>query len=272
MKRTATLLLTTLMTLGLLAGCASTPSEPAAKAEAAAATQAKGPVKIAGPEENWANFAGAVDRDRADVVSFMISQGISPNTIVNGGDPALVRAIRMDATNVVDTLLNAKGIEVDTASEYGETALMLAAFKGNMDLVQRLLKDGASVNRIGGWTPLHYAAAEGHNEIVKLLLEKGARVNVQTYSGITPLYMAARRPSREVVMTLLRAGSYRDLCNDKGQSPADAAKLAGDEELSKFLAIEKCVQPEPLMRAPVRGTKSNGLKRGEQRIRIQSAK
>ena len=84
--------------------------------------------------------------------------------------------------------------------------------------------------------------------------------------------MAARRPSREVVMTLLRAGSYRDLCNDKGQSPADAAKLAGDEELSKFLAIEKCVQPEPLMRAPVRGTKSNGLKRGEQRIRIQSAK
>ena len=55
----------------------------------------------------------------------MLSQGISPNTIVNGGDPALVRAIRMDSYTVVDALLSAKGIEVDTASEYGETALML---------------------------------------------------------------------------------------------------------------------------------------------------
>lgn len=173
----------------------------------------------------------------------------------------------MDSYTVVDALLSAKGIEVDTASEYGETALMLAAFKGNMELVQRLLAEGASVNRIGGWTPLHYAAAEGHNDIVKLLLEKGARVNVQTYSGVTPLYMAARKPSREVVMTLLRAGSYRDLCNDKGQSPADAASNAGDEELSKFLAIEKCVQSEPLMRAPIRSTKS----KNEQRVRVKSA-
>lgn len=261
MMKTASLICTCLISLGLLAGCASNQTADRA------ATAASGPVKMAGPEENWANFAGAVDRDRADVVLYMLSQGISPNTIVNGGDPALVRAIRMDSYTVVDALLSAKGIEVDTASEYGETALMLAAFKGNMELVQRLLAEGASVNRIGGWTPLHYAAAEGHNDIVKLLLEKGARVNVQTYSGVTPLYMAARKPSREVVMTLLRAGSYRDLCNDKGQSPADAASNAGDEELSKFLAIEKCVQPEPLMRAPIRSTKS----KNEQSVRVKSA-
>lgn len=263
MKRTALLLCSTLMSLGLLVGCSSTPTS-----ETGSQGAVSGPVKMAGPEENWANFAGAVDRDRADVVTFMMSQGISPNTIVNGGDPALVRAIRMDSDSVVEALLNADGIEIDVASEYGETALMLAAFKGNMPLVEKLLAEGASVNRIGGWTPLHYAAAQGHNDIVKLFLEKGARVNVQTYSGITPLYMAARKPSREVVMTLLRAGSYRDLCNDKGQSPADAAKTAGDEELAKFLAIEKCVQPQPLMRAPIRSTKPAA----SARVRVQSAK
>lgn len=266
MKRTASLLCTCLISLGLLAGCAS--NHPAVENATEVRSASVGPVKMAGPEENWANFAGAVDRDRADVVTYMISQGISPNTIVNGGDPALVRAIRMDASTVVDALLESKGIEVDMASEYGETALMLAAFKGNMELVQRLLAEGASVNRIGGWTPLHYAAAEGHNDIVKLFLEKGARVNVQTYSGITPLYMAARKPSREVVMTLLRAGSYRDLCNDKGQSPADAADQAGDEQLAKFLAIEKCVQPAPLLRAPIRSSRLNN----EKKIRVQSAR
>ncbi len=232
-----TALLAAALSAALLAGCAGAPSSESAP------SSASGPVSMAGPEENWANFAGAVDRDRDDVVKFMLAEGISPNTIVKGGDPALVRAIRMESMSVVDVLLASPALDVDTASEYGETALMLAAFKGNMELVQRLLDKGASINRVGGWTPLHYAATEGHDDIVRLLLEKGARVNVQTAAGVTPLYMAARKPSRQVVMTLLKAGAWRDLCNDKNQSPADAAQNAGDEELAQFLKVEKCAAP-----------------------------
>ncbi len=218
----------------MAAGCSSTPDTGATEA---------GAVSMAGPEENWSNFANAVDHDRDDVVQYMLAQGMSPNTIVKGGDPALVRAIRLENDEVVEVLLNAPGLEVDTASEFGETALMLASFKGDMELVQTLLAKGASVNRVGGWTPLHYAATQGHDEIVKLLLEKGARVNVQTAAGVTPLYMAARKPSRQVVMTLLKAGAWRDLCNDKNQSPADAARNAGDEELAEYLKVDKCAAP-----------------------------
>ncbi len=203
-----------------------------------------------GPEERWVNFSGAVQRDRADVVQALLDVGMDPNTYVQDGDPAIVRAIRMDSKSVLKVLLAAKGINVDQASEYGETALMLAAFKGNKDLVNQLLERGASVNRIGGWTPLHYAATNGHVDLVKLFLEKGARVNVRTSSGVTPLYMAARHPSREVVMVLLKAGAYRDLCNDQGQSPADAAKKAGDEKLAEFLKIEKCADPAKLALIP----------------------
>lgn len=237
------LFLTGAVALSLLAGCASSPSTQSLESDVASVAIEKAPVKMAGPEENWANFAGAIDRDRSDVVSYMITQGVSPNTIVKNGDPALVRAIRMDSERVVRVLLDAPGIDIDTASEYGETALMLAAFKGNITLTNELLSRGATVNRVGGWTPLHYAATEGHDAIVAILLEKGARVNVQTSAGITPLYMAARKPSRKVVMQLLKAGAYRDLCNDKNQSPSDAAAKAGDQELAKFLAIEKCVKP-----------------------------
>ncbi|MDO4937037.1 MAG: ankyrin repeat domain-containing protein [Sutterellaceae bacterium] len=233
--------------IGLLSGCASAPATQDAdlvlNTGVPVVASADAPVKMAGPEENWANFAGAIDRDRADVVSYMLQQGVSPNTIVKNGDPALVRAIRMDSERVIRVLLDAPGLDIDTASEYGETALMLAAFKGNITLLNELLAKGATVNRVGGWTPLHYAATEGHDAIVEILLEKGARVNVQTSAGVTPLYMAARKPSRKVVMQLLKAGAYRDLCNDKNQSPADAAAKAGDAELAKYLAIEKCVKP-----------------------------
>ena len=40
-----------------------------------------------------------------------------------------------------------------------------------------------------------------------------------------------------------KAGAWRDLCNDKNQSPADAARKAGDEELAEFLKVEKCAAP-----------------------------
>ena len=57
--------------------------------------------------------------------------------------------------------------------------------------------------------------------------------------------MAARMPSRETVMTLLRAGAYHDYCTDRGLSPADFAKKAGDEELAKYLAVETCAVKGP---------------------------
>lgn len=197
-----------------------------------------------GPEELWYNFSGAVVRDRPDIVLTLLKQGVSPNTKVEQGDPALVSAIRHDNADVVSILLDAPGIDLNLASDFGETAIMLAAFKGDEDLVRELVERGAEVNGPGGWSALHYAATNGHAYIVEFLLEKGAKVNALSPAGITPLFMAARLPSREVVMQLLKAGAYRDLCNDKGESPADAAAAAGDQDLSKFLAVEKCVDPK----------------------------
>lgn len=78
---------------------------------------------------------------------------------------------------------------------------------------------------------------------MKKLLSLGADPNVRTNQGVTPLHMAARLPSRNVVLTLLRAGAYRNYCTTAGLSPADFAKKAGDEELAKYLAIERCVKP-----------------------------
>ncbi|MCF0253866.1 MAG: ankyrin repeat domain-containing protein [Duodenibacillus sp.] len=204
-------------------------------------------VEMAGPEENWANFCGAVHRDRPDVVKEMLEKGFPVNVHCQDSDPALVRAIRMDNKRVVDVLLAARGIDVDMASDYGETALMLAAFKGDIELAKRLHAMGARIDGTQSWTPLHYAATNGHDKMVEWLLANKAQVNLQTGAGVTALYMAARKPSRKVVQQLLKAGAYRDLCNDKGQSPADAALRAGDEELAKYLAVDKCVQPSARM-------------------------
>lgn len=245
MTRFASLSAAALAAVVLISGCASTTGEkPAAvSTSATAVTTSSAPVG-AGPEEKTSWFIGAVERNRPEVVSKMLRDGFDPNVLIDGQDPALVRAIRLEYWSVVKALLASPKINVDLASDVGETALMLAAYKGKMDLVQELINRGATINRIGGWTPLHYAAATGKDDVVKLLLSKGARVNVLTAAGVTPLYMAARLPSRDVVHTLLAAGAMKDLCNDQGDSPAAVAKRAGDEKLSQELAIKSCAKPQ----------------------------
>ena len=106
-----------------------------------------------GPEELYANFTGAVKNNRGDVVKKMLAQGYSPNVKMPNGDPALVYAIRADNTDVIDLLLNAKGLDVDKANPSGESALMVAAYKKNVPLVKALLAKGAIVDRTSAGLP-----------------------------------------------------------------------------------------------------------------------
>jgi|SRR3712207_1093985 len=69
----------------------------------------------------------------------------------------------------------------------GRTPLMLAAFAGNLPLVQRLLVEGADVNARDkdGDTALMFAACGGHAAIVHLLLLHGANVYARAKNGWT---------------------------------------------------------------------------------------
>ena len=70
------------------------------------------------------------------------------------------------------------GVDVNTRSQYGATALSFACDRGNLDLVKLLIERGADVNAADTFynaTPLTWAADKGFVEIVRLLLDKGAR-------------------------------------------------------------------------------------------------
>jgi len=61
-----------------------------------------------------------------------------------------------------------------------DSALTLASYKGNLEMVQYLLKAGAQINNPGRQEELHTALMEasidGHVEVAKLLFEAGAQV------------------------------------------------------------------------------------------------
>jgi ankyrin repeat protein len=172
------------------------------------------------------DFFRAVTMDDARTVQSLLG-AVDPN-MPNpvGGEPALVLAVREGAMQVLDVLLRYPGTKVDATALNGNTALMMAAFKGNKAAAEALIAKGAAVNR-PGWTPLHYAAASGDVEIARMLLAHGARIDAQSppASGkYTPLMMAAREGHQESAEFLLGQGADPLLKNGEGLTAARIAE------------------------------------------------
>jgi ankyrin repeat protein len=68
-------------------------------------------------------------------------------------------------------LLLEKGADINTRTRRGWTALMGAAFEGNLKIVELLLEKGADLNTVtrDGWTAYKSAEMAGHTRIARLL-------------------------------------------------------------------------------------------------------
>lgn len=116
-------------------------------------------------------------------------------------------------------------------------ALFSAAEKGCVDLVRRLLADGASLkarDRLGAM-PLSRAAAAGHAEIVELFLADGAPVDARNLDGSTALFLAAEEDNLTVVKALIARGADVNVPGRSGISTITAAAYMGNEPLVRLL-------------------------------------
>lgn len=128
---------------------------------------------------------------------------------------------------------------VNAYSEDGFQPLGLAAYFGQLNIVDYLLKAGAEVNspsknslRV---TPLQSAVAGGHLEITRRLLEAGASPNVREGGGYTPLHTAAHNGDIEIVRNLIFGGADLEAVSDKKEKPLDMALKSGHDEVVSLL-------------------------------------
>jgi uncharacterized protein len=173
-----------------------------------------------------------VDNDRA--LKRWLDAGGDPNQATPQGQTPLILAMKEGSFKVAAMLLEHPQTRVDATNSADETALMMAALKGHLDWVRRLVDKGAAINR-DGWTPLHYAASDGAFEVVRWLLDKGARIDAPSPNRSTPLMMAARYGASESVEILLARGADPGLRNERGLSAADFARGAGRDNLAERL-------------------------------------
>lgn len=184
------------------------------------------------------DFLQACKVDNPGRIAYLVKQGIDPNVVeAERHDSCLILSVREDSMRALGAILKIPGVNLEQASRNGDTAIMLAAFKGNVDAVKALLAKGAQVNR-AGWTALHYGAASGNNAILKLLLEHQARVDAPAPNGTTALMMAARGGHIYSVKLLLDAGADPLLKNQQGYDAIAMAKLFNNTEIVEGLQYQ----------------------------------
>lgn len=183
---------------------------------------------------SYEDYFRALKIDNAGAVSDLLARGFDPNSPDEKGQTGLHLAIRDGSPKVAAVLLSHPSVRVDAPNANDETALMLAALKGNVDAAQRLLDRGAAVNR-PGWTPLHYAATGPEPRLVALLLERGALVDAPSPNGSTALMMAARYGSDDSALMLLAKGASTSVRNQKDMNAADFARSVGRDKLAAKL-------------------------------------
>lgn len=180
------------------------------------------------------DFFIAIRNDDANALVGLLQRGFDPNTRDEKGAPGLTIAMQVHAEKAAKLLLQHPTIDVNALNAAGESALMMAALKGDLAGAKLLLASGAHLNQ-PGWSALHYAASGPRPELVQLLLEQGATVNARSPNGTTPLMMAARYGSEDSVRLLLKRGADPKLANQRDLRAADFARLAGRESLASRL-------------------------------------
>ena len=152
----------------------------------------------------------------------------------------------MNTNDVIGALSLLEGVnQLDRKSivarrNNGITPLFHAAIRGNVDMVECLVKEWqVDVEEFGEprkhmLTPLCGAALSNNLEVVKLLIDLGADVNAASNSGGTPVLYACTKMNVDIVKCLIKHGANIQKSNKCGETCLIVAAQRKCEELCKI--------------------------------------
>ena len=149
-----------------------------------------------------------------EIANLLISAGSNVNT----QDDMLNSPFLFAGADGNVPLLNSclsHGADFKVFNRYGGTALIPAAEKGHLEVVQILCKTpGFPIDHVNnlGWTALMEAVIlsdvnETQHKIIKTLVEAGADVNIPDRDGVSPLRHAKNKSLTKIADLLRKAGA-----------------------------------------------------------------
>jgi hypothetical protein len=199
-------------------------------------------------------FGVAIERGDVDQARRWLDEGMPVDFVGDRVGTGLMIAAWEGNVRMME-LFHQRGARLDAVNKNGEQALQLAAFKGHLEAVKWLLDRGAALDRRGNeWGALHYAVFNGHRELAQYLLSRGANVNARAPNQATSLMLAAREGRDVLADDLVKAGADPRLTNDLGETALDWAMRHGNVSIAKLVsspeAFANAARAQPADRAP----------------------
>ena len=171
------------------------------------------------------------------IVHNLLCAGANTEIFNENGHTPLMEAASGGHVNCARLLVH-HGAEVNCASnEFKESALTLACYKGNYDMVAFLLSAGADREHKTDemHTSLMEASMDGHTDVARLLLDSGCNVNMPQDSFESPLTLAACGGHFDLAKLLIDRGANVEEMNDEGYTALMEAAREGHEKVVKVL-------------------------------------
>lgn len=161
------------------------------------------------------------------------------------GRTALMAAAWKGYLDIVEELIS-HGASLQTQDKFGRTPLIIAIENGNIEIAQLLIdkmSDLEAQTLSSGTTALLYATEVGQLSLVQHLIDKCANINAQDNAGRSPLMWAVRNNHAEIAELLLTNGADTDLKSRWGQS---ALTIADDNHSERLIDLLREPVEEPI--------------------------
>uniref|UniRef100_A0A2K6M519 Ankyrin repeat domain 2 n=1 Tax=Rhinopithecus bieti TaxID=61621 RepID=A0A2K6M519_RHIBE len=137
------------------------------------------------------------------------------------------------------TALIEQRLAQEEENEFRRTALHRSSLEGHVEILEKLLTSGATVDfqdRLD-CTAMHWACRGGHLEVVKLLQSRGADTNVRDKLLSTPLHVAVRTGHVEIVEHFLSLGLDINARDREGDTALHDAVRLNRYKIIKLLLL-----------------------------------
>lgn len=183
----------------------------------------------------------AISNDRIDQLSSILNDSAVTAELVqtrsDNGKSALMIAAKLGDLDLVEQLLSL-GADVNGKTATGGTPFMFASLGGFIDVVRRFSTMKIDLNAQGsnGWSAVTIAAAKGNERLLEYLLSLETDVNARDIYRWTPLMRAvANRHNAAVMMLLSRKDIELDSQDEAGNTALHHAVAVGDVDLTALL-------------------------------------
>lgn len=181
-------------------------------------------------------FGVAVERGDRRSVEKWLDEGLPTDFVADRIGTGLMIAAWNGDIEMMELFVS-RGANPRRVNKNGEQAVQLAAWNGHANAVRWLLERGAVLNRDDkNWDALHYAVFNGHTQLAADLIRRGANVNARAPNGATPLMLAAREGHEEAAKLLLESGADPALKSDWGDNALTLAMRYDHYRLGKMIA------------------------------------